>query len=174
MNHDVFITFHNHDIEVAKKVCHALEQNKIKCWVALRDIPPGSNYGDAIGEAFRSCKVVVVLFSDTAAASQWVKNELNVAFEEQKKIIVFALDKTPMKDQYRFMLQQARWIDAFPDYRTKVNELVLSVSQSIGKSTIGKTNIQSSMKRNFGQLLVICMVLLIIGVVVSLYLLFVK
>ena len=46
MNHKVFITYHNHDIEIAKTICHALEQNEIKCWMAPRDIPLGSNYDD--------------------------------------------------------------------------------------------------------------------------------
>lgn len=102
MNHKVFITYHNHDIEIAKTICHALEQNEIKCWMAPRDIPLGSNYDDVIEEAIISCKVMVALLSETAAASQWVNGELNVAFEEKENIIVFALDQTPIKGQCSF------------------------------------------------------------------------
>lgn len=173
MNHNVFITYHNHDIEIAKTICHALEQNEIKCWMAPRDVPPRSYFGDVMDEAIKSCEVVVVLFSKNAAESQWMKNELTISFEELKNIIVFALDQTPIKDQYRFMLKKALWIDAFPDYRTKLNELVLSVSRSTGKEVLlEKTDIKSSMKRKYNKLFIIGIVLLIIGVFGLLYLFF--
>lgn len=133
MNHDVFISYSSQDMEAAQAICHVLEQNEIRCWMAPRNIPPGSDYGDVIEEAIRSCKAVVVLFSETAAASQWVKGELNIAFEEQKTIIPFRLDNTPLKGQNRVMLNKTHWIDAYPDYKTKFNDLVAAVALSIGK-----------------------------------------
>ena len=133
MEHDVFISYSSRDMEAAQAICHVLEQNEIRCWMAPRDIPPGADYGDVIDEAIKSCKVVVVIFSETAASSQWVKGELNIAFEEQKTIIPFRLDQTPLKGQNRVMLNKTHWIDAFPDYKTKFNDLVTAVAQSIGK-----------------------------------------
>lgn len=134
MNHDVFISYSSLDKEAAKAICHTLEQNEIRCWMAPRDIPPGSEYGDLIDEAIKSSTVVVVLFSETAATSLWVKGELNIAFEEQKVIIPFRLDKTPLKGQNRVILNQKHWIDAYPDYKTKFNDLVCAVGQSIGRN----------------------------------------
>lgn len=133
MNHDVFISYSSQDMEAAQAICHVLEQNEIRCWMAPRNIPPGSDYGDVIDEAIKACKAVVVLFSETAATSQWVKGELNIAFEEQKTIIPFRLDKTPLKGQNRVMLNKTHWIDAYPDYKTKFNDLVAAVAQAIGK-----------------------------------------
>lgn len=133
MNHDVFISYSSLDKEAAQAICHTLEQNEIRCWMAPRDIPPGSEYGDLIDEAIKSSTVVVVLFSETAAKSLWVKGELNIAFEEQKTIIPFRLDKTPLQGQNRVILNQKHWIDAYPDYKTKFNDLVCAVAQSIGR-----------------------------------------
>ena len=134
MNHDVFISYSSQDNEAAQAICHTLEQNEIRCWMAPRDIPSGSEYGDLIDEAIKSSTVVVVLFSETAATSLWVKGELNIAFEEQKVIIPFRLDKTPLKGQNRVILNQKHWIDAYLDYKTKFNELVCAVAQSIGRN----------------------------------------
>lgn len=136
MNHDVFISYSSQNKEAAQAICHALEQNEIRCWMAPRDIPYGAQYGDVIDDAIKTCKVVVVLFSETAASSQWVNGELNVAFEEQKTIIPFRLDQTPLKGQTRVMLNQRHWIDAYPDYKTKFNDLVTAVAKSIGKEVI--------------------------------------
>ena len=133
MNHDVFISYSSQDMEAAQAICHVLEQNEIKCWMAPRNIPPGSDYGDVIDDAIKSCKVVVILYSEKAASSPWVTGELNVAFEEQKTIIPFRLDKTPLKGQTRVMLNQRHWIDAYPDYKTKFNDLVKAVALAIGK-----------------------------------------
>lgn len=133
MNHDVFISYSSQDMEAAQAICHVLEQNEIRCWMAPRDIPPGSDYGDVIDDAIKACKSVVVLFSETAAASQFVKSEINIAFEEQKTIIPFRLDKTPLKGQNRLLLNKTHWIDAYPDYKTKFNDLVAAVALSIGK-----------------------------------------
>ena len=51
MNHDVFISYSSQDMEAAQAICHVLEQNEIRCWMAPRNIPPGSDYGDVIDEA---------------------------------------------------------------------------------------------------------------------------
>lgn len=139
MNHDVFISYSSQDKEAAQAICHILEQNEIRCWMAPRDIPAGAEYGDLIDEAIKSATIVVVLFSENAATSLWVKGELNIAFEEQKVIIPFRLDKTPLKGQNRVILNQKHWIDAYPDYKTKFNDLVSAVAQSIGKNDIGIT-----------------------------------
>ena len=133
MKHAVFISYSSQNKEAAKAVCHILEQNEIRCWIAPRDIPPGSEYGDFIDDAIKCSKVVVVLFSETAASSVWVKGELNIAFEEQKVIIPFRLDNTPLKGQNRVILNHKHWIDAYPDYKTKFNDLLNAVAYAIGK-----------------------------------------
>lgn len=148
MNHDVFISYSSQDKVAAQAICHALEQNGIRCWIAPRDIPPGAEYGDLIDDAIKESTVVVILFSETAAASSWVKGELNVAFEEQKVIIPFRLDETPLKGQHRVILNQKHWIDAYPDYETKFSDLINAVSNAIGKEDRKpiETNIQAPSK----------------------------
>ena len=80
MNHDIFISYSSKQKSIADGVCHYLEENDFKCWLAPRDIPVGSEYGDLIEEAIKTCKVVVLVFSQAASVSKWVKGEINVAF----------------------------------------------------------------------------------------------
>lgn len=148
MNHDVFISYSSQNKEAAQAMCHAMEQQGIRCWMAPRDIPYGAQYGDIIDEAIKACKAVVVLFSETAANSQWVNGELNVAFEEQKTIIPFRIDQTPLKGQTRVMLNQRHWIDAFPDYKTKFGDLVSAVAQAIGMNVLESTEEEKKEERN--------------------------
>ncbi len=133
MKHDVFISYSSQNKDAADAICHAIEENGIRCWMAPRDLPPGSQYGDVIDDAIKSSKVVVVVFSEKAAESPWVNGELNVAFEDGKTIIPFRLDKTPLKGSARVMLNQRHWIDAYPDFKVKFKDLVMAVSHAIGK-----------------------------------------
>lgn len=136
MTHDIFISYSSALSDAAQAVCHLLEQHDIKCWMAPRNLTGGAEYGDVIEDAIKYSRAVVVLFSDTAARSRWVSGELNVAFEEQKPIIPFRLDETPLRGQVRVMLNQKHWIDAFPDYKTKFGDLVAAVASILGKEVV--------------------------------------
>lgn len=172
MEHDVFISYSSQDREAAQAICHALEQNEIRCWMAPRNIPPGSDYGDVIDDAIKACRAVVIIFSETAAKSQWVKGELNVAFEEQKTIIPFRLDQTPLKGQTRVMLNQRHWIDAYPDYKTKFNDLVAAVAQAIGKDVKIEpevTTIPGTVKRYKNPIIACLIAIALIAVIALMY-----
>ncbi|MGH6991941.1 MAG: toll/interleukin-1 receptor domain-containing protein, partial [Caulobacteraceae bacterium] len=41
MAHHVFISYSNADKLIADRVCHALEEKGLRCWIAPRDIPFG-------------------------------------------------------------------------------------------------------------------------------------
>lgn len=133
MNHDIFISYSSKQKSIADGVCHYLEENGFKCWMAPRDIPVGSEYGDLIEEAIKTCKAVVLVFSEAASISKWVKGEINVAFSEDKPILPFRVDETEIKGGFRVMLNQMHWIDAFPHYSDRLPDLLNSVSGFLGR-----------------------------------------
>lgn len=133
MNYDVFISYSSKEKSVADGVCHFLESNGVKCWIAPRDIPASSDYGDLIDEAIKSCRVVVLVYSQYSFLSKWVKGEINVAFDEGKPIAPFRIDETAVKGAFRVMLQQLHWIDAFPSYSDRLPDLLQSICGIIGR-----------------------------------------
>lgn len=46
MAHDIFISYSTQDKAVADAVCATLEKNKIRCWIAPRDVIPGMSYAE--------------------------------------------------------------------------------------------------------------------------------
>lgn len=139
MNHDVFISYSSKNPEVALAVCHTLEEHGIKCWMAPRNIPPGCDYGDLIDDAIIASKVFLFIYSFESVNSVWCKGELNVAFSEEKTIIPYRIDTTPMKGAVRVMLNQRHWLDAYPDYKSQFASLVEAVNRSLGKSMVPTT-----------------------------------
>ena len=112
MDHEVFISYSSANIQTAHAICHALESNRIKCWMAPRDIRPGAEYGDIIEEAIVTCKVFLIVFSETSQISRWVRSELNIGFSSNKPIIPFRIDPTDLKGSMKLMLNDKHWLNA--------------------------------------------------------------
>ncbi|MGZ5408756.1 MAG: toll/interleukin-1 receptor domain-containing protein, partial [Aeromicrobium sp.] len=69
MTHDVFICHSSKDRTIANAICSKLEQNRIRCWIAPRDVLPGSEYAQSIIEAINGSKLTVLVFSDNSNQS---------------------------------------------------------------------------------------------------------
>ena len=138
MNHDVFISYSSKNKTTALAICHVLEEHRIRCWIAPRDIPPGADYGDVIDEAIVSCRLFILVFSGPATLSQWVKGELNLAFTERKIIIPYRIDETPLKGAMRLILNQTHWIEAYPDAATRFGELVEAAARFLGGTVVSE------------------------------------
>ena len=136
MNHDVFISYSSKNPQVALAVCHLLEEHGIKCWMAPRNIPPGSDFGDLIDDAIKASKVFLFIYSFESVNSKWCRGELNIAFSEEKIIIPYRIDTTPIKGAVRVMLNQRHWLDAYPDYQSQFTSLVEAVNRSLGKTMV--------------------------------------
>ena len=58
---DVFISYASQDATAANAVVVALEGRGVKCWIAPRDVVPGSLYADEIVRAINEARVVVLV-----------------------------------------------------------------------------------------------------------------
>ena len=66
--HDVFVSYASQDVPVADAIVAALEKNGLKCWIAPRDVKPGTVYADAIIRAINEAKALVLVLSASAMA----------------------------------------------------------------------------------------------------------
>jgi hypothetical protein len=71
---DIFISYAREDREKAKAVATLFETQGWSVWWD-RNIPPGRSFDQVIEEALSAAKCVVVLWSRSSAASDWVKTE---------------------------------------------------------------------------------------------------
>lgn len=124
--HDVFISYSTMDIVPAEKIRDILEQNKIPCWMAPRDIPSGSNYAKEIPVAIRECKVFLLILSANAQSSNWVVKELDNAVNAGKIIIPLMLEDCPLNDEFNFLLTGAQ---RYTSYRRSEETLKMLIKQ---------------------------------------------
>lgn len=137
MAHDVFISYSSKDKYIADAICHVLEQNKIKCWIAPRNIQSGKPYADGIVDAITNTKIVVLVYSDNSQQSQFVQNEVKIAFSNNKPIISFNIDGSLPQQEMEYYLKVNHWLDAFPNAERVFATLVKDASKLIGEE---KTN----------------------------------
>lgn len=71
---DIFISYAREDRPNAERLARVFERQGWSVWWD-KVIPPGRRFGDVIGEQLASAKAVIVLWSRTSAASDWVRDE---------------------------------------------------------------------------------------------------
>jgi len=113
MSHKVFISHASSDKGIADKVCRKLENQRIPCWIAPRDIRPGTEYAAAIIEAIDTCSVFVLIFSKHADNSNQVKREVNQCVDKEKILLTFRVEDFEMSDTMQYYLKNTHWRDGF-------------------------------------------------------------
>jgi hypothetical protein len=124
----VFISYASQDAETANAIVKNLEQYGINCWIAPRDVTPGSQYADNIVGAINNTKVFVLVLSEHAVASSHVGREIERAASMRRRIIVLRTDAAPLTRSFEYFLSESQWINvaAFgvPAALTKLTQAV--------------------------------------------------
>lgn len=127
MTYDVFISYSKDDQKIVEGLSAYLEQNKIRCFVAYRDIPRGFVWAKAITEAIENSKLMVVIFSEQFNKSEQVDREIEMCIEERKPILTFRIEDTAFTGAKKYYLKNINWIDAFPNPEKCFIELLASI-----------------------------------------------
>jgi len=128
MAHDVFISHSSKDKPVADAVCATFEANGIRCWVAPRDVPPGSNWGAAIVEAIQASRVMVLIFSGHANTSGQIAREVELAASQGVTIVPIRLEDVAPARSLQFFLSNIHWLDALtPPLERRLHEIAAKI-----------------------------------------------
>jgi hypothetical protein len=111
-DHEVFISHSSNDSNLAYSICQYLEQRNIRCWIAPRDVPGGVEYAESIILGIRQCKIMVVVFTESANSSIFVKNEVERAFYYKSTIIPLKIDQTIPSAALELFLGSVHWLNA--------------------------------------------------------------
>ena len=108
----IFISYASVQQETAEKVCAFLESGGKQCWIAPRDIPVGSNYGEEIIKGIEGSAALVLVFDKAANESQHVLREVERAVSKKLPILVYRLDDTEPSKSMEYFLLSIQWMDA--------------------------------------------------------------
>ncbi len=112
VTHDVFVSYSSLDKPVADAVCGTLEQRGVRCWIAPRDILAGTDWGEAIIRGIEGSRVMVLVFSSHANASQQIKREVERAVNKGLAIVPFRIEDVVPERSLEYFLSSPHWLDA--------------------------------------------------------------
>ena len=124
MSHDVFISYSTKDKNTADAICHILEQNSLKCWIAPRNITSGKNYAKEIIDGIERAKIVILVYSKNSQESIYVNNEIHIAFSQNKPIIYYKIDETMPKEDMEYYLKNKHWLESYPEAEKEFKTLI--------------------------------------------------
>ncbi len=129
VRYDVFMSYSSKDKEVADAVCHFLEQQGIKCWIAPRDVSTGS-YASSIVEAIENSKLMVLIFTNNANFSKHVKRELELSVKNDVTIQPFRTEDVEPTSELKYYISSMHWLDALaPPLEEHLSKLAQKVSR---------------------------------------------
>ena len=124
MPYDAFISYCSEDKKIADAVCGTLEANKIRCWIAPRDVGAGRTWGSAIVEAINDSSVMVVIFSQHSNGSPQVMREIERAVNKGVAIIPFRVENVVPSKDLEYFISSCHWLDAMnPPLEKHIGEL---------------------------------------------------
>src|SRR3984957_8616558 len=138
---EVFISYASHDAAVANAVVEILERHGITCWVAPRDVVPGSLYADEIVGAINDAKLVVLILSEHSIASPHVGKEIERASSKRRRIISLHIDSAPLTRAFEYFLSESQWIDdGAGGFEAAAAKLVEAVRRHLDPSAAGEAH----------------------------------
>ena len=138
----VFISHSTKNTKIAKRICAKLERDGWKCWIAPRDIVPGSDWAESIVAAIEGSQLMIALISKDACDSEHVSRELDRAAANRVPMLPARLDATPLTGQFAYFLGNRQSLDlagrSWNDFESDVvNAVRTLLTPSGGRTEVG-------------------------------------
>ena len=137
MTKQVFISYSSNDLHTAERICTLLEAEGIGCWIAPRDVLPGTIYAEEIIKAIESTDGFVLICSRFTSDSVHVRSEVEHAFSHRKIIFPVRMEDVELGKALEYFLGSSHWLVAWnAPLEECVARLVESMRNVIGREEI--------------------------------------
>lgn len=164
MAHDVYICYDERDLEIAKNVCDSLEDNGLECWLKNRDAGV-HNIVNEIMNAIKKSKVMVLLYSKNSKNSNFVNNEVDIAFAQKRSILVYQIDDSKLEGGLEFFLRNKPWIKAYPNPESQFDKLATDTAKLVKEQKSKDRRVLNVVKQHKIPVIIGIVVLIVIAAV---------
>lgn len=132
MAHDVFITYSAKDKTIADAVCATLETEGIRCWIAPRDLAPGTEEGEHVTAAIRESRIMVLVFTAHANAASHIVSEVEQALNHGVTVLPFRVENVLPTNGLKYFIENLHWLDALtPPLEAHLEHLAGTVKEQL-------------------------------------------
>ena len=118
----IFLSHGSENRDEANAMTRYLEERGLKVWIAPRDVRPGVDYSEALQEAIEGCAAFIVLVTDKANKSPYVRVETEMAFSLHKPIFPVRTTDVKPGPGLALFLKIRHWTDAYGPQREESME----------------------------------------------------
>ncbi|EDY21873.1 hypothetical protein CfE428DRAFT_1119 [Chthoniobacter flavus Ellin428] len=141
MSREIFISYSTEDRAVADNLCEALEATGLTCWIAPRNIEPGSSWTASIMNAISECRIMILIFSSKSNESDHVVREILHAVEKRRQVFPIRIEDVIPTGGLGYCLVGVQWFEATAQPLSRhVGSLVTQIRQVLqnsGETTAG-------------------------------------
>lgn len=117
----LFISYAHKDSETVTGISEKLREAGYEVWIDTGGIQGGALWGAEIAKAIIECDVLLLFLSPKSVDSDFVRREVDIAFEEKKRILPIMLEKIEIPVQLDYQLAGIQYIDyRAPDWKTRL------------------------------------------------------
>ena len=136
---DVFISYHVASAAgIVRQINAELRRRGIYCWYSETGVLVGEDFARAIPTEIEACRVFLLVLDEGANRSQYVENELGLAFRRKSRgeaidIIPFQVEKSSLSGWMDYYLLHIQRIDGtVPPIYDRVREVVDQIEKVVG------------------------------------------
>ncbi len=133
---DVFISYSTEDNLVAMNLCNLMEERGICCWIAPRDVLPGSHFAEEVLAAIEHTQATIVLLSDHSNRSTHVRNEIERAVSKSKPVLTIRIRNVLPSRSLELYLSAFQWVDAWTPSLVQTAEQIFAALNALIPSRI--------------------------------------
>jgi hypothetical protein len=122
----IFVSYSRQDADFALRLGRDLRAAGVNLWIDQLDIPPGGRWDREVERALKASRMLVVVLSPEAVASENVMDEVGYALSESKRVV--PVMSRPCELPLR--LQRVQYVDLSSDYGRGLERLVATLGGS--------------------------------------------
>ncbi|MBR5334313.1 MAG: WG repeat-containing protein [Alistipes sp.] len=137
---DIFISYSRKDLELADKICIALERAGISYFIDRESIDLGDDFVEKIIKHINNSRYFLFLASKNAYNGRYTIKEINYAIQSkpQNTIIPYIIDNSQLPERYKFLLADVNYLNI--GQCPIETDLVESLLKFLDKDSSGKNS----------------------------------
>lgn len=129
----IFVSHGSENRAEANELTAFLEARGLRMWIAPRDVRPGMDYSEQLQSAIEECAAFLVLVTEKANRSPYVRAETEMAFSLEKPIFPIRVGDVKPGAGLALFLKIKHWTDAFgPDREASLERLAAELQTTTG------------------------------------------
>jgi TIR domain len=142
-SYSAFISYAKTDGESAQEICASLETRGFRCWIAPRDVRAGREYGNEIIRGIEKSRCLVLVLSEAANESPFVRREVERAVSKRKPVFPIRIEEVLPSPGLELFVSTTHWIDAWSG---SMHDHLSRLARDLGDESILEEASQASRK----------------------------